>query len=67
VIAMVFWVVSGVLLRDVPIRYDQDRYRLRSSHFCGIGYRSDEADPNPILCVYYYVIVKPHRRHKNIL
>jgi len=29
--------------------------------------RSDEADPNLILCVYYSVIVKPHKRHKKII
>ncbi len=35
----------------------QDRYRLRSSHFPRIGYRRDETDPNPILCVYYSVLL----------
>ncbi len=42
---------------DVAISYvgmhrsdTEDRYRLRSSHFLRIGYRSDETDPNPILC-----------------
>ncbi len=35
----------------------QDRYRLRSGHFLRIGYRRDETDPNPILCVYYSVLL----------
>ncbi len=43
----------------------QDRYRLRSGHFLRIGYRRDETDPNPILCVYYCVIVKPHESTKH--
>ncbi len=38
----------------------QDRY-LQT------GYRSDETDPNPMLCVYYSVIIKPHESHKNII
>ncbi len=25
--------------------------------FCRIGYRSDETDPNPILCIYYSVLL----------
>ncbi len=35
----------------------QDRYRLRSGHFLRIGYRRDKTDPNPILCVYYSVLL----------
>ncbi len=35
----------------------QYRYRLRSGHFLRIGYRRDQTDPNPILCVYYSVLL----------
>ncbi len=42
----------------------QDRYRLRSGHFLRIGYRRDEADPNPILCILFCVVVKPHESTK---
>ncbi len=45
----------------------QNRYRLRSGQFLRIGYRSDETDPNPMLCVYCCVVVKPHESHKNII
>ncbi len=34
----------------------EDRYRLRSSHFLRIGYRSDESDP-VLLSVYYSVLL----------
>ncbi len=44
-----------------------DRYRLRSGHFLRIGHQSDETDPNPMLCVYYCVVVKPHESHNNII
>ncbi len=33
------------------------RYRLWSGHFLRIGYRSDETDPNPMLCIYYSVLL----------
>ncbi len=29
----------------------------RSGHLLWIGYRSDETDPNPMLCVYYSVLL----------
>ncbi len=41
----------------------QDRYRLRSGHFLRIGYRRDETDPNPILCVYYSVLLLSPTKH----
>ncbi len=54
---------------ELGVRRSDIRYRYRSDTgiFCRIGYRSDEADPNPILCVYYCVIVKPHKSHKHII
>ncbi len=45
------------LLLGMHLSGTQDRYRLRSGHFLWIGYRSDETDPNPILCVYYSVLL----------
>ncbi len=51
-------------VRQSDIQY---RYRSDTGIFCRIGYRSDETDPNPILCVYYFVIVKPHKSHKHII
>ncbi len=47
--------------------YDiQDRFCSDTGIFCRIGYRLDEANQNPILCVCYCVIVKPHKSHKHI-
>ncbi len=37
-----------------------DRYRLQFGHL-----RRD--DPNPMLCLYYCAVVKPHESHKNII
>ncbi len=46
----------------------QDRYRLRSGNFLQIRYRSDETDPNPMLCIYYSVLLlrltKATKHHK---
>ncbi len=42
------------------------RYRLRSGHFLQIWYQWDETDPNPILCLYYCVIIKPHESIKTL-
>ncbi len=52
--------ILGVRRSDI-----QYRYRSDTGILCRIGYRSDETDPNPILCVYYYVIIKPHKSHKH--
>ncbi len=51
------WILLGVCRSDIQHR----------SIFCRIGYRSEETDPNPILCVYYFVIIKPHKSHKRII
>ncbi len=53
--------------RSAPIRYSVSVSAPILAFSAGSGYRSDETDPNPILCVYYCVIVKPHKSHKHII